>query len=148
MYTGIFPGDPILFDQMLCLWELICTKLRRACCEGHLPSVWLGRPYRHQLLNSQIKEQLVFMCYIYIFAEPFPTPPSWRAPDVLLEHYYSRLFGLREKEKKDTSDSRICKIKHYPSRSSVRKKLKADSGMGLRAWTLVSESSEFEIWFH
>lgn len=40
--SGFWPGTS----------DFICMELGRDCCEEHLPSVWLGKPCRHQLLIS------------------------------------------------------------------------------------------------
>lgn len=56
-----------------------------------------------------IDQRTVCVYVLYVFAEPFPTPPGLWALDVPIEHYYSMTIWF--KEKKNTSHSKIHKIK-------------------------------------
>lgn len=46
-----------------------------------------------------VDERTACVYVLYVFVEPFPTPPGLRALDVLLEHYYSMIIWFKEKRK-------------------------------------------------
>lgn len=102
MYTGIFPGDPTLFDQMLWLptryiW-LHLYGARERLLWGALALSLAGEAI--QALAAYFVDQRTACVYVlYVFAEPFPAPPGLRASDVLLEHFLSMIIWLKEKRK-------------------------------------------------
>lgn len=46
-----------------------------------------------------VDERTACVYVLYVFVEPFPTPPGLRALDVLLEHCYSMIIWFKEKRK-------------------------------------------------
>lgn len=108
MYTGIFLGDPTLFDQMLwLLTRYIWLHLHRArerLLWGAFALSLAGEAMQASAAYF-VGQRTARVYVLYVFAEPFPAPPDLRASDVLLKHFFLNDYLVQRKKKR--------KEKHY-----------------------------------